>query len=492
MRPIPLILLLSLFSLLTFITGCGDSSSSTDSGQVEITGSIEVSDLRNDPDFSTGMVAVYHPVTLPQDLTAMSNTYPQIGVSFSQELYFDHREQAPVETGNVSNDGSFSISVDKGIYNIAVVLPGYGYQYDCLVDVSNQGQDLGVITLHPVTVLPDQGISSGDIVFRTGYHYVVEDVFYILETDNLTIESGSRIHIAPNGELMIMGGLSTPSSGVFHITSSDGMDLVPSQPISPDPYGYVQLDAVPGNTKSAVIRNGVFSHGEMALRSKFSTLQISECLFRNHIDGLGVESNVTNIDHCTFTKIEEDGGRVMNNLIIGNCVFYDIQTEGFTLWEGAGEFHDNLVYECGIGLRVFYGDYSVHHNHFENNSEVHLVVEATRPDVQYNEFYGTPGVKVEFNPYYVQGYTDVCTNPVVSYNNFWSNQECIDLIGDHTSYFGDYTGWGVDEDIATNHNYFSGGIEENTLIDGEDIDWVEDYRIHTNPTPYSIETAGIR
>ena len=183
-----------LLSFFLFGGGCSDNPSEPEG--VTYSGKVT---LEGETDFSDVTIGLYKPVEIDPDLLEINQNYPNIGVEFTQQTEFYHREQQPAYSTKTNASGDWSIEgVGDGKYHIVFEKEGFGWQVIYNVSSTNNAINLKKSLKLSGNYLENMIIPGGTFV------EIEQDVFF-RNTAALSIESGVIIAFKNNSSLSIEG-----------------------------------------------------------------------------------------------------------------------------------------------------------------------------------------------------------------------------------------------------------------------------------------------
>lgn len=192
------LLLTFLFLLLTSYFLLSSCSQATENGEEGVTFSGTVT-LEGETDFSGVTIGLYKLVELSSDQLEINQNYPNVGMEFTQQTEFYHREHDPVYTKLTDNSGNWQIeNVSEGQYHIVAEKEGFGWQ----VIYNSTGTNDG-INMNKVFKL--SGDYFEDVLIKSGRFVEIETNVFFRNNATLSIESGVILEFMENSSLSIEG-----------------------------------------------------------------------------------------------------------------------------------------------------------------------------------------------------------------------------------------------------------------------------------------------
>lgn len=290
-------------------------------------------------------VAIYNASIIPQKISNIKKEYPQAMFPAEYDIFFDHRNNKPLDIVFTNQEGKFSFNnLSFGEYIIVYLKEGWGYTYQYSViqnrDVTIDNQ----ITLYPEQEIP--AFISGTFELENNKCYVANDNVVLSESAHLVINDHSRILLGDNVKIQSFGEITCPGEGEkAYITSLAG---VYDFSITDDPKG----DGIEVYGKATELKNLCFSYLHNTLTASIDNSYYQSLAYVNNTYGPVFKhcSNVM-IEHCLFA---------FNNMInTSACDIYNIQNS--TLRYNV-LFNNHLALQCKIATGM-----SIYNNIFINN-----------------------------------------------------------------------------------------------------------------------------
>ena len=146
--------------------------------------------LENQTDNAGVTVKLFAPAGIDPDLADIQSLHPNIGISISQRVIFDHKLASLISSTNTASDGSYSFeNLPTGRFVMVAEKEGFGYQtrFDVTVQAGSG------ITVSGINLLEEKELSGtlmADTVLETHRHYLVSGDVTVPSNITLTIEPG--------------------------------------------------------------------------------------------------------------------------------------------------------------------------------------------------------------------------------------------------------------------------------------------------------------
>lgn len=482
-----LLLLAILCALLFCVSSCKQS---TKPKTGIITGVIK---LDEQTDHSGITVAIYPGSIVPEELSTINATYPQLAFPIQDRHIFDHREYTPLQIVQTDPDGRFETArLPFGKYIICYCKEGWGYNYAYDVNLNASQSDPTTnlsLTLYPVVYVPS-GIDS-DYVFKNDHCYVFSQSTIATESANLILTGSAKLLLDPGVVLSSYGTISTDDDGYTALISSTSNIYNPG--MKPTSLGH-SIKIYKPNTILSNLTITYLLEGMMSLADNQTYSCLSFCS-----NGVGFQSSQT------------------NNSVLNNSLFHMSSSEGNS------SIYLYMVNECLLQNNLFFQDeVSIRHKalsnsiltnnyfisgkvalensfdstcRFEHNeiADYEIGVDNTaRSNVEL--FFNSISANVCLKNWHYPNYSNYKGNGIIigSNNNFTGTQNSI-LCSAH------YYGFDSTLQFDFSHNYWGVSEEseiENTIIDASSLgDPMEGYQWavinYSNFYPATISEAGI-
>jgi len=339
-----------LFWLVLFVITIVASSctKSTESEKGIISGSIH---LDGETDHSGIFISIYHGDIIPEELSRINNTYPQLAFPIEDKHIFDHRAYTPIQIVQTDQIGRFETTpLDFGKYIICYYKEGWGY--NIIYDIDHHSGETNIDTgskvsnhiLYSDVQVPP--VVSGEYRLLTGHSYVIAQNTIAIEGSSVILEPGSKLLLKAGTNLSCHGSFFTQNDQDYAMISS--YDMIYS----------------PGN-KPAALGSSIKIYNQSPILSSLIISFLS--------DGLDIRCNdqlLENIAMCynatSMVTSQTSNVGLRNSLIFRNTP--DGQAAVYV--SGASEFETNncLFFENQVSLKnkaistmrvsscYFYGD----------------------------------------------------------------------------------------------------------------------------------------
>lgn len=253
---------------------------------------------------------------------------------------------ASLDSAYSNASGSYSISIDPGIYSISFSKPGY---QDVYYDNGNLQVLTGSETLNAITL--NQGITeylSGNISDT-----LYDSITYII-TGNIVLNSGYSLVIEPGTQIKFDGNYNFDVYGKLTCIGEYNSPVVFSSnsttPTAGD-WGYINIY---GTSDPAIITNSIIEYGHIYCERDYTSFTYN--ILRN-FTGRGFEANgaspyIANNKIYNFSDESIFGTGIIvqfsNSIIECNTVF-DGTMRGICLWGGSPIARNNKVYNINLG-----------------------------------------------------------------------------------------------------------------------------------------------
>lgn len=319
-------------------------------------------------------VRVYTAGVVPEKLSNIYNTYPQLAFPVSDRIYFDHREYSPIKTVITNRDGLFSLAeLPFGIYIVSYSKEGWGYNY--IYDLVLNQSELNLSSKYDIQLFPEQQIPvfiDGDYTFETGKCYIANSNVSFGPNAQIEFQGNTRLLLGPNVKISSYGSLSFPTGQeMAYITSfsgaytgniqnqsrADGLEIVAGTlPIHniclSHLYNALMIRSANIEVSRSAFRESVFG----LLSNSTSNISISGCVFANNIDINGAASycyyvNQFDCGLCVFyNNYMAMKNEIVKEAIIENNLFIDNNHSYLNLWESTAVFQHNNINSEGVGV----------------------------------------------------------------------------------------------------------------------------------------------
>jgi parallel beta-helix repeat protein len=404
--------------ILLIIVAC---TSSTESSKGSLTGTIS---LEEQEDFSDITVELYALAYLDTTIVRINNQYPHIGVIINQHTEFDHRLQSPLYQTNTNADGSFSLKdIPTGKYNFVASKSGSGFRYINELNISTGDNSIpnteSNIILYEETAL--SGNISGEHIFETNHHYIIEDHTNFNPDSSLEIQPGAVVRINSGKDINIYGNFKAQGeiNNMFWVTSNDGFDN--QKLLLSEPALYNSMQIYPTTVvEDDVIEYGKWDWGNVALE----ITQISN-LFTNSLIIRGLNSGI-NFNTCSDINVTKNifqyalnssfagvyfstssYNNVEKNLFLGNHNGIQLHDTNNT------ELSDNYLFNCNLGIfnLIHSSSNTFHHNEIHVR-QTGIFNAGSTININYNNINASVGID-NSNSYFASNGI-----PTINFNNF--------------------------------------------------------------------------
>jgi hypothetical protein len=380
-------------------SGCHKDNNNTSSPM--ITGSISL-----DSTASLGGVTIqaYPLATMDADVQTIRQSFSTVGTLLSQATEFDHRLSTPVASTTTSANGSFSLAVNPGTYNIVAVQAGYGYSYKLNISASS-----GTVSTGTIALLKEQELTtistgaSTPVVFDAGRHYIIRNTVYInCPNADVLVKAGAILKFDDGASLNILSAKSFQVTGqdgtpvVFTALNQTGVSakwnsvLIAAQVPVTIQYAVISnaLNGISSNALSFVSNDVVLTKNSpfgMVFSHQGGTDSMQVTLSRLVArDGGGVSisyAKASSVSRSIFARCGNQGINASNAATItiqdnyflksgNNSSNIQVNSDSTAIYTTSfnGNIQNNTFESCGIAIGTAYGSMSfITSNEFENN-----------------------------------------------------------------------------------------------------------------------------
>lgn len=285
------------------MSGCPKANPSS-STTATIIGTVS---LENSASLGGVTIQVYPLATIDADVQSVRQNFATVGTPLSQATEFDHRLSTPIASTTTSANGSFSLTVNAGTYNVVAVQAGYGYSYKL-----NVAAPSGTVSTGTIALLQEQRLAtistnaSTPVVFDAGRHYIISSTVYInCQNADVLVNAGAVLKFDDGASLNILNAKS------FQVTGQAGTPVIftaLNQTGAAAKWSSVLIAAqVPVVMQYAVISNAANGISSNAL--SFAATDV--VLTKNSPFGMALSGQAADSIQITLTRlVARDGGGV--------------------------------------------------------------------------------------------------------------------------------------------------------------------------------------
>ncbi len=461
-----------------------DSDSTSSSEKYTLSGNAKLLDLDGNEVFeglSNVSVMVYDLIEIDSDLLQVKEDYPFIGSDVNQEVFFDIRDENPIQEASCTDNGSFSLSLEKGVYNIVVYSEDYGYKilFEYNLDSDSSIND---ITLYEIQELSG---AISNFTFQTDHVYHITDDLVIQENSNVVFQAGTHIDVADNTKIYINDTFNLTSNGDkkanFNSIYHKNQDKVVFSGIEVVKEGTISF-------LNVIIKN---SSSAMLFQPSAGDVIIESCVFINNNNS--ITSNNNDSFHVINSQIFSSNGIGVfssSNSIIKKSILFD-NNIGYKISMANTEVVNNYFLDNFMGVRTIgFEDQGVFNNEFDMN-DLGISVSGSSPVIE-NNVYKNDKTNIELNPMFLSTGSSVYSNPSIKNNNFNKlDRKIIDTVGSNIEgHSGISSSMGISSNLDVTNNYWASS--EFRDLSEYDTDLNSGHSLLFDPVSnYQISDAGI-
>lgn len=415
------------------INSCSDSTASDDD-KTTFKGKVT---LQGQTDHSGITVSLYAPVALDTALVRINKEYPNIGVQISQETEFDHRAEKAIASTTTKADGSWSIDVKPGSYNVVAHKENYGWHYS----LENSGS---TVNMGLKQVIEVSGINSNGYTFNDANFYKLNGEVSILGN----ISFGDATILCGNNAKLILYGAATGGQ-------SGGTTLFTAQDIE-EVWDGITIEAE--NTNLSHLR---IKHARQAIKVKKANNQFSH-IYISDADRVGIV-NFSQFNNNVYRNIlvsNSPGGVEFslsdNTVILEKSIIILANEKALYLNNANAHIKNNLFYKNEIAiLNVFDSDSKIENCEFKKNILYDIQIGGSEPVIKNNNLYSKSERAVFVSRI---GYAGPSI-PIIQSNNINGAKYNIYIVGDknnsnHINISAINNWWGTDNTIEIENKIF--------------------------------------
>lgn len=465
------------------ITSCSSSSSSDPNAS--IAGQINLEAHGNHAGIT---VALYQLAQADSTLIRVKNENPNLGVSLVQKVIFDHRQQVPVKTVQTDNNGFFTMDgVIPGQYNLVLLKEGWSTKYFYQVQITSGENNLfsenkGMTIMKALVNVPT--VINSPFTFQNGVQYIFSQNTVI--TASVNVEAGAMLCIAPGKKVDVYDNFNViaQNNEYWYCTSSYQMNQVNSSGHIDSLNYFERLNFT--NNATIHIKNAVVSQARSAVNVMSHSSIIEESIFKNNDNALAIHGGNIELKKCIFTASKERA-------------LYVIHNQNYN--QNNLNHHHNIFIDYNVANEIIQLDTNVSNNYFISGQTGISLYRNTTSTIEYNNFWKNQDSvelkgaysEIRRNKFFTNDFSDICfnvggqvSNGSVHYNNFYDSSHYLMRL---TPLNGAQC---VNDNIDASNNYYKNADISSQLYDKYDDERIQYEIIVTPRSAQPVSNCGIQ